>query len=67
MPSPIATRLKAARAKLALSQSEAAKEWGVNKRTLESWEHGRREPKGLALKALEGILGAIEKKPSKSR
>ena len=36
--------VKAIREKIALSQSEFAKLFGLSKRTLEHWEHGRRVP-----------------------
>ena len=49
-------RLKAAREKLNLSQADAAEKWGISLRSLQSWEQGQREPRGLALRALEEIL-----------
>ena len=52
----IGDRLKAAREKLHLSQSQAAKAWGISVRSLQQWEQGQREPRGLALRALEAIL-----------
>ena len=36
--------VKAIREKISLSQSEFAKLFGLSKRTLEHWEHGRRVP-----------------------
>ena len=39
-----------------LSQSEAAPLLGVPVRTLQSWEQGEREPRGLALEALQAKL-----------
>jgi transcriptional regulator with XRE-family HTH domain len=54
----IATEIKAARAKLGLSQSQAAKVWDVNLITLQSWEQGIRTPRGFALKMLQQILNA---------
>lgn len=53
----IGERLKAARERLGLSQSEAAIKWKISKRTLEAWEQGRREPRGLYLEAAQRILG----------
>ena len=40
--------VKAIRETIALSQSEFAKLFGLSKRTLEHWEHGRRIPSGPA-------------------
>ena len=37
-----------ARLNMGLSQAEFATLLGVSKRTLEQWEHGRREPSGAA-------------------
>ena len=50
---------EAARAKLGLSQSEAAAEWGINTRTLQQWEQDQQTPKGFALTALMEKLDAI--------
>lgn len=55
----IAKRIKAAREKLTLSQSEAAARWGVNVRTLQDWELGRNEPRGFARTQLEKLLAEI--------
>ncbi len=55
----IAKRIKAAREKLAVSQSEAAAQWGVNVRTLQDWELGRNEPRGFARTQLEKLLADI--------
>jgi DNA-binding transcriptional regulator YiaG len=56
----IAIRLQNARKKLGLSQSEAAREWGLSKRTLQHWEQGQRHPTGLYLKLVTQILDKIE-------
>jgi putative transcriptional regulator len=40
--------VKAIREKISLSQSEFARLFGLSKRTLEHWEHGRRVPTGPA-------------------
>ena len=40
--------VKAIREKISLSQGEFAKLFGLSKRTLEHWEHGRRVPSGPA-------------------
>jgi len=52
----IGRRLKAAREKLNLSQDDAAQAWEISASTLRKWEQGQREPRGLALRALETIL-----------
>jgi DNA-binding transcriptional regulator YiaG len=54
----IAERLKSARQKLNLSQSEAGAAWGINHRTLQTWEQGSRSPRGLYLERVEQILKA---------
>lgn len=54
----LAERIKEARNRLNLSQSEAATEWGISKRTLQQWEQGRREPRGLYREKVESILAA---------
>ena len=59
----LAERIKETRNRLNLSQSKAASEWGISKRTLQEWEQSRREPRGLALNALEAILSKAERKP----
>ena len=38
--------IKAARKKAGLSQSQAAKTWGVNVRSLQDWEIARKVPSG---------------------
>jgi len=40
--------VKAIRERISLSQGEFAKLFGLSKRTLEHWEHGRRIPSGPA-------------------
>jgi len=59
----LAERIKEARSRLNLSQSQAASEWGISKRTLQEWEQSRREPRGLALNALADILSKAEREP----
>lgn len=63
----IANRIKQARAKSGLSQSEAASKWGVSVRTLQNWEIDKNEPRGFARaqldKLIDGILGKPEPKP----
>ena len=52
----IAERIKAERERCGLSQSAAARKWKINLQTLQSWEQGRREPRGLYREALERAL-----------
>ena len=52
----IAGRIKAKREQAGLSQSQAARTWGISKRTLQEWEQGRAKPRGLYLQAVERIL-----------
>ena len=52
----IAARIKSKREQAGISQSQAAREWGISKRTLQEWEQGRRSPRGLYLQAVERIL-----------
>lgn len=59
MSEELANKLKAARRKLGLSQSEAAKAWGISPRTLQKWEQDQRTPRGLALRLLLEKLDAI--------
>jgi len=58
----IADRIKAKREQAGLSQSQAARAWGFSKQTLQSWEQGRREPRGLYLQAVERILEKSERR-----
>ena len=55
--------VKAIREKLSLSQSEFAKLFGLSKRTLEHWEHGRRVPSGPA----RAFLTVIAREPEAVR
>jgi DNA-binding transcriptional regulator YiaG len=52
----LSRKLKFVRESLKLSQSQAAAEWGVTKRSIEAWEQGYRSPRGLALAQLNQIL-----------
>lgn len=54
----LAKRIQEARNRLNLSQSQAAAEWGISKRTLQEWEQSRHEPRGLYLEKIESILAA---------
>lgn len=67
MSEEIARKLKAARERLGLSQSQAAKKWSVPLITLQSWEQNVRTPRGLALKALNELLDGILGAPKKSK
>lgn len=69
---PIADRIRKARSKLELSQADAARQWGINVRTIQNWEIGRSEPRGFARAQLEkllaGILGSAQTaQPGRSR
>lgn len=44
---------------LGVSQAEAAKRWGVSRKTLENWIQGRNKPRGLALVKLTEILRGL--------
>ena len=65
----LATEIKEARAKLGLSQSQAAKAWGIPLATLQGWEQEYRQPRGLAMTKLREIIAAAllaDKPPSDS-
>jgi putative transcriptional regulator len=55
--------VKAIREKISLSQGEFAKLFGLSKRTLEHWEHGRRAPSGPA----RAFLTVIAREPDAVR
>jgi putative transcriptional regulator len=55
--------VKAIREKIALSQGEFARLFGLSKRTLEHWEHGRRIPSGPA----RAFLTVIAREPDAVR
>jgi putative transcriptional regulator len=55
--------VKAIREKISLSQGEFAKLFGLSKRTLEHWEHGRRVPSGPA----RAFLTVIAREPDAVR
>ena len=55
--------VKAIREKISLSQGEFAKLFGLSKRTLEHWEHGRRVPSGAA----RAFLTVIAREPDAVR
>jgi putative transcriptional regulator len=60
---PAEIDVKAIREKIALSQAEFAKLFGLSKRTLEHWEHGRRVPSGPA----RAFLAVIAREPEAVR
>src|ERR1700676_1449333 len=55
--------VKAIRERISLSQGEFAKLFGLSKRTLEHWEHGRRVPSGPA----RAFLTVIAREPAAVR
>ena len=55
--------VKAIREKISLSQAEFARLFGLSKRTLEHWEHGRRIPSGPA----RAFLTVIAREPEAVR
>ena len=55
--------VKSIREKIALSQSDFARLFGLSKRTLEHWEHGRRVPSGPA----RAFLTVIAREPEAVR
>ncbi len=59
MSQELRNKLKAAREKSGLSQSQAAKKWGIPLRTLISWENDQRTPQGFALKSIMELLDGI--------
>ena len=60
---PAAIDVRAIREKISLSQGEFAKLFGLSKRTLEHWEHGRRVPSGPA----RAFLTVIAREPEAVR
>ena len=62
-PAKFAKLMKAWRDRNGFSQNDAAKELGINKRTLENWEQERATPRGYGLNAL--VLIFAEPKPTK--
>ena len=53
----LSERLYDWRKKKDLSQSEAALKLKISKRTLQEWEHGRAEPRHLAMEAIAAVIG----------
>jgi DNA-binding transcriptional regulator YiaG len=56
----IAQRISDALHKTGLTQTEASEKWKINRRTLEDWKQGRREPHGLYRDKIEQVLSKIE-------
>jgi DNA-binding transcriptional regulator YiaG len=65
VPGTLGERLYGWRERCNLSQSEAAFNLKVSKRTLQEWEQGRATPAHLALAALEGVIGHSIKSPAR--
>ncbi len=59
MTQELRLKLKAARTKAGLSQTQAAKAWNIPLQTLKNWETDQRTPRGLALTALNQLLDDI--------
>lgn len=58
----MARQVAAWRRREKLSQSQAAVQIGVNLNTLQNWEQGRNEPRGLARAALRQIISPSAEK-----
>ena len=67
MSEELRNKLKAAREKHGLSQSQAAEAWGIPQRTLISWENDQYTPKGFTLTALLEKLDGILKQPANKK
>ena len=61
MSQELQRKLKAAREKLGLSQSQMAEKLGVPVRTLQRWEQNQSTPRGLALTSINKTLDRILK------
>lgn len=59
MSKELADKLKKARNKLGLSQTQASQKWGIPHRTLVSWENDQRTPTGFSLQQLTNMLDKI--------
>jgi DNA-binding transcriptional regulator YiaG len=55
-PKPLGQRLYEWRKKNDFSQSEAALQLQISKRTLQEWEQGRAQPRHLALEAINAMI-----------
>ena len=56
---PATIDVRAIRQKIQMSQEEFAQHFGVNKRTVQDWEQGRRRPSGPA----RALLVVIDREP----
>jgi putative transcriptional regulator len=56
---PATIDVRAIRHKIGLSQEDFAQHFGVNKRTVQEWEQGRRQPSGPA----RTLLVVIDREP----
>ena len=56
-------KIKAARDRLRWSQQQLADAIGVDRKTVDNWEHGRTRPLRAHLAALERILGPLKGGP----
>lgn len=55
-------RIRKLREALGLTQKEMAEELGITRVTIARWETGTAKPKGLYLKALQGLADKARKK-----
>lgn len=62
----LSSQIQQARERLGLSQSEAAKAWGVPLSTLKKWEQATRTPRGETLDRLWPILFPEPKRKRKA-
>jgi DNA-binding transcriptional regulator YiaG len=69
MSEELSRKLKSARAKLGITQTQAAQVWGIPYKTLLSWEQNVNTPRGFALTAILEKLDAIlaDPPPAKKR
>ena len=56
---PVTLDVRAIRQKIQMSQTQFAQHFGVNKRTVQDWEQGRRHPSGPA----RALLVVIDREP----
>lgn len=59
MSKEVVRKLKAARAKLGLTQKDLGKKLGIPMRTIIKWENDQATPHALTWEAVEGKLAAI--------
>lgn len=60
-PGSFAARIRAWRLLKDFSQLEASKAIGISYGTFKTWEHGSKEPRGLAKRVMEEIIARDEK------